>query len=124
MTRGPADQKKYRKQKWEEKQLCGRLKRLTSDISHEKTWTLLRKENLKRETEFLQIAAQNSAIRTKQIKARINKTQQNSKCGLCSDRDETINYIISECSTSAQIEYKTTHDWVGKVTHKGTVQEI
>ena len=27
-----------RKQKWEEKQLCGRFKRLNSDISHEKTF--------------------------------------------------------------------------------------
>ena len=46
-----------RKQKWEVKQLCKRLKRLTSDISQEKTWTYLRKGNLKRETESLQIAA-------------------------------------------------------------------
>ena len=28
-----------RKQKWEEKQLYGRLQRLTSKISHKKTWT-------------------------------------------------------------------------------------
>ena len=27
-----------RKQNWEEKQLYGHFKRLTSDISHEKTW--------------------------------------------------------------------------------------
>ena len=46
-----------RKQKWEEKQLYGRFKRLTSNISHEKTYTWLRKENLKRETETLLIAA-------------------------------------------------------------------
>ena len=43
------------------------------------------------------------------------KTQQNSKCRLCGDGDETINYIISECSKLAQKEYKTRHDWVGKV---------
>ena len=62
------------KQKSEEKQLYGRFKRLTSGISHEKTWTWLRKENLKRETESLLIAAQNHAIRTNHIKARIDKT--------------------------------------------------
>ena len=28
-----------RKQKWEEKQFYGHFKRLTSNISHEKTWT-------------------------------------------------------------------------------------
>ena len=43
--------------------------------------------------------------------------QQNSKCRLCSDRDETINHIISECSKLVQKEYKTRHDWVGKVIH-------
>ena len=32
-----------RKQKWEGKQLYGRFKRLINDISHDKTWTWLRK---------------------------------------------------------------------------------
>ena len=57
----------------------------------------------------------NNAIRTNQIKARIDKTWQNSKCMLCGDRDETIYHIISECSKLAQKEYKTRHEWVGKV---------
>ena len=48
---------------------------------------------------------------------RIDKTQQNSKYGLCGDRDETISYIINECSKLAQKEYKTRYDWLGKVIH-------
>ena len=48
---------------------------------------------------------------------RSNNTQQNCKCRLCRDRDETINHIISECSKLAQKKYKTRHDWVGKVIH-------
>ena len=40
---------KTRKQKWEEKQLHGRFKRLINNISHDKTWTWLRKGNFKRE---------------------------------------------------------------------------
>ena len=106
-----------RKQKWKEKQLYGRFKRLINNISHEKTWTWLIKGNFKRETESLLIAAQNNAIRTNQIKVRIDETQQNSKCRLCGDRDEIINHIISECSKLAQKEYKTRYDWVGKVIH-------
>ena len=106
-----------RKQKWEGKQLDGRFKRLINNISHDKTWTWLRKGNFKRETESLLMAAQNSAIRTNPIKARIDKTQQNSKCRLCGDRDETINHIISECSKLAQKEYKARHGWLGKVIH-------
>ena len=108
---------KTRKQKWEEKQLHGRFKLLINNISHDKTWTSLRKVNFKRETESLLMAAQNSAIRTNHIKARIDKTQKNSKCRLCGDRGETINHLISECSKLSQKEYKARHDWVGKVIH-------
>ena len=63
-----------RKQKWEEKQLYGRFKRLIINISHQKTWTWLRKGNLKREAESLLIAAQNNAMRTNLIKTRIDET--------------------------------------------------
>ena len=87
---------------------------LVNKISHDKTWTWLRKGNFKRETVSLLMAAQNSAMRTNYIKARIDKTQRNSKCRLCGDRDETINQIISECSKLAQKEYKTRHNWVGR----------
>ena len=63
------------------------------------------------------MTAQNSAIRTNHIKASIDKTQQNRKCRLCGDRDETINHILSECSKLAQKEYKARHDLVDKVIH-------
>ena len=106
-----------RKQKWEGKQLYGRFKRLINNISHQKSWTWPRKGNFKRETESLLIAAQDNAIRTNHIKARIDKMQQNSKCRLCGEKHETINHIISECSKLAQKEYKARHDWVGKMVH-------
>ena len=58
------------------KQLSGYFKRQTSETSHAKTWTRLRKRNLKRETESLLIAVQNNAIRTNYVKAKIDKTQK------------------------------------------------
>ena len=88
-----------------------------NNYNNEKMSTCPRKGNLKRETESLLIAAQNNAIRTNHIKARIDKTQQNCRCRLCGDRDETINHIISECSKIAQKVYKTRYDSVGKVIH-------
>ena len=104
-------QKENNKQtKMGRKQLYGRFKRLINNISHQKTWTWLRKGNFKREIE-----SQNNAIRTSHIKSRIHKIQQNSKCRLCSDRDETINHIKNECNKLGQEEYKTRHDLVGKV---------
>ena len=106
------------KKKMDKKQLYGHFKRQTSKISHQKTWTWLRKGHLNRETETILRAAQNNTIKTNYVKVRINKTQQNSRCRWCGDRDETINHIISEYSKLAQREYKTRHDWVGKVIHK------
>ena len=49
---------------------------------NDKTWTWLRKKKFTRETESLLIAAQNKAVRTNHVKARIDKTQQNNKCML------------------------------------------
>ena len=77
-----------------------------------------------RETESLLIAAQNNAIRTNHIKARIDKTQQNSRCRLCGDRDEMINHVISEYSEVAQKEYKTWLDWVGKVINRELCKKL
>ena len=56
------------------KQLYGRFKRLINNISHQKTWNWLRKGNFKRETESFPLAAQDKAIQTNNIKARIDKT--------------------------------------------------
>ena len=48
------------------------------------------------------------------IKAKIDKTQIDSKCRMCGKADESINHILSECSKLVQKEYKRRHDWVGK----------
>ena len=61
----------------------------------------------KKNTECFLIAAQNNAIRTNYIKARIDKMQQNSKYMLYGDRDEMINDMIIECNKLAQKEYRT-----------------
>ena len=62
------------KKKWEEKPLYGCFKRLINNISHEKPRNWLRKRDFKRETESLQMAAENNAVRTNHIKVRIDKT--------------------------------------------------
>ena len=52
------------------------------------------------------------------ITNRIDKTQQNSRCKLCGDRDKTVNHITSKGNKLVQREYKTRLDWVGKVIHR------
>ena len=38
------------------------------------------------------------------------------RCRLCGDRDETTNHI-TECSKLVEKEYKTRHDYLGKMIH-------
>ena len=53
------------------------FQRQPDEILHEKTWTWLRKGNLKREIESLPIAAQRNVIRTNYIKEKIDNMLQN-----------------------------------------------
>ena len=62
-------------------------------------------------------AMEKLANNNNEIKARIDKTLQNSKCRLYGEKDENINHIINEWSKLTQKEYKTRHDRVGKVIH-------
>ena len=66
-------------------------------------------------TESLLIASQNNAKRTNHIKSRKDETQQNSRCRLCRDREETINHTISEYNKLVQKEYQAKLDSVDKV---------
>ena len=80
-------------------------------------WLWLSGTGIKRETESLIMAAQEQAIRTIVIDARIDRTQEESKCRMCGRADETINHLLSECSKMAQKEYKRRHDWMWKRIH-------
>ena len=65
------------------------------------------KENcLKRTTEALIMAAQEQAIITNNIEAKIDKTQESRKCRMCGKVEENVNDVLSECSKLAQKEYK------------------
>ena len=122
--KSPGNQKKIKKKMRKKKQLYWHFKQLINNISqlidymYRKNLDVVKKKgNHKIETESFLTAAQNNSIRTNHIKARIHKTQQNSKCRLCGDRDETINHLRSEGCKIAQNENKTRHDLVGKVIH-------
>ena len=80
-------------------------------------WQWLQNGTLKRDTKSLIFAAQEQAIRSNVIKGKIDKSRKQTKCRMCSIADETINYIVSECSKLAQKEYKRRHDWIGRRIH-------
>ena len=53
-------------------------------------------ESIKRETETLILAAQEQSLHTNAIKAKIDRSQENSLCRLCKKSDETVRHIISD----------------------------
>ena len=65
----------------------------------------------------ISIAARSNAIRTNYPREKIDNMQENRKCRLHGNRDETVNHIISEWGKLAQKEYKIRNDWVRKVIH-------
>ena len=86
-------------------------------MGNQDRWQCLRNGTLRRETESLICAAQEQAIQTNLIKGKIDKSQQQTKCKMCSSYDETINHIESECSKLVQKEFKRRHDWIGRRIH-------
>ena len=101
--------------KW--KKLHGRSFNQIEEVAGEEILPPLRDGSLKREIESLIMAAHEKAIRTNAIKAKIDKTQGESKCRLCGKVDETVRHIVCECPMLAQREYKRRHDWVGIKVH-------
>ena len=55
------------------------------------------------------MAAKEQFIRTNNIKAKIDKTQENSKCKISGKAKESVKHVLSK-SKLAQKEYKR-HDW-------------
>ena len=80
-------------------------------------WQWLQNGTLNRETGSLVYAAQEQAIRTNQIKGKIDKSQEETKCRMCRRADETIKHNVSECTKLAQKEYKRRHNWIGRCIH-------
>ena len=109
--------KNEKKTQWTQKQLHGQFIRQTMGKTSVDRWGWLRKGCLKRTTEALIMAAQEQAIRTSNIKGKIDKTQENSKCRIYGKAEESVNHVLSECNKLAQKEYKRRHDWFRTMIH-------
>ena len=90
------------------KQLRGQFKRETEDLSGV-SWDWIRTGELKKETEGIIFAAQDQALRTKAVKARIENQNVSSKCRMCGSHDETVQHILCSCPKLAPTEYKKRH---------------
>ena len=75
------------------KKLHGQFLMEMDEIASENSWSWLKTGYLKKETEGLLVAAQSQTLRTNAIKAKIDKSQENSLCRLATRR--TKRSIIS-----------------------------
>ena len=58
------------------------------------------------------MAAQDQALRTNDIKTKIDKTANDSKCRLCKEKEEIVDHLVSTCNKIAQTDYKERHNKV------------
>ena len=66
--------------------------------------------NLKAETEGLLVAAQDQAMNTRNYQKVICGQRVESKCRMCSQHEETVDYIVSGCEVLAKTEYISRHN--------------
>ena len=89
----------------------------TKEVENQDRRQWLRNGTLKRETESLIFATQDQAILTNVIKGKIDKSQEQTKCRMCSGADETINHIVSKSPKLIQREYKRRLNWIERRIH-------
>ena len=87
--------------------MYGQYKRdLGEEVDLVKTWTWLKKGDLKPKTEALMCAAQEHALRTNYVKFHIARTAESPLCRLFGEKGEYLTHLISECKKLVQKEYK------------------
>ena len=67
------------------------------------TWAWLKLGTLRKETEGLIFAAQEQALQSNVMKAKIQGASANSTC---QEKDETLSHLICECPKISQTDYK------------------
>jgi Ni,Fe-hydrogenase III component G len=102
------------KQKWENKVMHGQYIRSIDKqlISKEDTFLWLSKGDLKAEAESEIVAAQDQALQTKYHATKLLQTENDSKCRLCHQFEDTVDHIMSVCPTLAKEQYIERHDRV------------
>jgi hypothetical protein len=79
---------------------------------------------LRFETESLLCAAQEQALATNYVRAKIWKTHSCTKCRLCKTQNETVSHIVSGCKMLAATQYMFRHNQVAKYLHWNILRDL
>ena len=112
------------KKGWREKPLHGSypLRTNHADVDKATTYQRLSSSSSKGETEAFILAAQDQSLSTRVYQTRILKDGAEPNCRLCTEKEETVDHIISACPTIVNREYLQRHDRVAKFIH-GTLRK-
>ncbi|TWW69263.1 hypothetical protein D4764_18G0000690 [Takifugu flavidus] len=89
----------------------------------EKTYQWLEKAGLKDSTEALLMAAQEQALNTRAIEARVYHSRQDHRCRLCGDAPETVQHITAGCKMLAGKAYMERHNQVAGIVYRNICTE-
>lgn len=107
-----------KKQRLFAKSLHRLFHRSIEEEGDQRSWDWLKKRWLKKETEGLQIATRNQALRTNSVKHVIDKQDVSPVCRMCEETDETVGHTTAECKMVVQKCYEDwRHDKVVQVPH-------
>ena len=113
-----------RKETLRSKPLHGKFFNIIEELAEEgvvdldRSWQWLKAGFLTKSTEGFIMAAQEQALRTKGIKASIDKVEgEDGLCRLCGKFQESVQHIVSSCGELAKKQYTIRHDKMGSRIH-------
>jgi len=113
-----------RKENLKSKPLHGKYLNVLEELAEEgaidlnRSWQWLKAGYLTKSTEGFIMAAQEQALRTKSVKANIDKVEgEDGLCRLCGKFPETVRHIVSSCGELAKKQYLIRHNKMGSRIH-------
>jgi hypothetical protein len=104
---------KQRKDILKEKKLHGKFLVDVEEVADARSWQWIQGGYLAKSTEAYVFAAQEQALRTRFVRAKIDGEDVDSMCRVCGKEIETVPHLASACGGLAQSQYKTRHDRMG-----------
>ena len=111
---------RYRKRMEEEreerlaaKRMHGKILGEMKEVGTERNWQWVKSGFMSKSVEGFMFAAQEQALRTRWLRANIEKEKINESCRICGKQMETIVHLVASCEVLAKGGYKRRHDKVG-----------
>ena len=108
--------KRVEQENWDslmEKKLHGKFWRDVRDIADKRSWQWMKAGYLGKNLEGFICAAQEQALRTRCLRATIQREDIDLNCRRCGKVAETVQHLASGCSALAQRDYRRRHDRMG-----------